>query len=77
MAVGSVAAALLLAVAGLAWDGYAFAAASVITTAKRSFSVLASIISGNAVFKEKGLGVKLTAFFLTVAGLVCLAAGAR
>jgi hypothetical protein len=57
--------------------GYSFEAASVVTTAKRAFTVLASIVSGNAIFKEKHLAVKLTAFVLTVGGLVMLAAASR
>lgn len=58
---------------GLASLAYLFAAASVITAAKRSFEVLAAIVSGNVYFREKNLLVKLAVFVLIVAGLFLLA----
>lgn len=51
---------------------YLFAAASVITSAKRSFSVLWSILSGNWYFHEQHIVVKLISFCLLVAGVVLL-----
>ena len=51
---------------------YLFAPASVITSAKRSFSVLWATLSGNIYFKEKKLIVKLISFSLIIAGLVLL-----
>lgn len=51
---------------------YLFAAASVITSAKRSFSVLWSILSGNWYFHEQHIVVKLVSFCLLVAGMVLL-----
>jgi len=49
-----------------------FAPASVITTVKRSSTVLWSILSGNFYFHEKKFTIKLIAFVLIVAGLVLL-----
>lgn len=51
---------------------YLFAAASVITSAKRSFSVLWSILSGSMYFHEKHIVVKLASFVLLVAGVILL-----
>jgi hypothetical protein len=52
---------------------YLFAAASVITSAKRSLSVFWSILSGGMYFHEKHIAVKLVSFALLVAGVVLLA----
>jgi drug/metabolite transporter (DMT)-like permease len=51
---------------------YAFATASLVTTAKRSLEILSSIVSGRAVFGEKHVVVKLLAFVGIVTGLVLL-----
>jgi len=51
---------------------YLFAAASVITAAKRAFTVLWTILSGKVYFHEKHLFVKLVSFALIAAGLVFL-----
>lgn len=51
---------------------YAFGAASLVTTAKRSLEVLSSIVSGRTLFGEKHVAVKLLAFVLIVAGLFLL-----
>lgn len=51
---------------------YLFAPASVITTAKRSFTILTSIISGNIYFHEKKLIIKIISFVLIVAGILLL-----
>jgi len=60
--------------AGSIIESYAFlyAPASVITTAKRSFAVLWSIIAGHKVFKEKALGHRLAVFAIVVVGLILL-----
>lgn len=52
---------------------YFFAAASVITTAKRAFTILFAVLFGNAYFHEKKLWVKLLSFALIVFGLILLA----
>lgn len=52
---------------------YLFASAAVITSAKRSLSVLWSILSGSMYFHEKHIAVKLTSFVLLVAGVILLA----
>lgn len=51
---------------------YLFAPASVITTAKRSFGILWSILSGNFYFQEKSLLLKLFSFVVITGGLVLL-----
>ena len=51
---------------------YLFAPASIITTAKRSLSVLWSIVAGKVYFHEKHLIIKLMAFTLIIGGLVLL-----
>ena len=51
---------------------YVFAPASVITTAKRTVEVLWSIISGNLVFHEKHLSIKIVSGVMAVCGLVLL-----
>jgi len=52
---------------------YVFAPASVITSAKRSLTVLTSTISGNLYFREKRFFVKIIAFLLIALGIVLLA----
>ncbi len=52
---------------------YLFAPASIIIAAKRSFEVLAAIVSGHKYFHEKHLFIKLTAFILVVAGVILAA----
>ncbi len=51
---------------------YLFAAASVITAAKRAFAVMWSILSGKVYFKEKHPVIKILCFLLIAAGLVLL-----
>lgn len=51
---------------------YLYAPASVITSAKRGFSVLWSIISGNRYFHEKHLVVKIISFVFVAIGLSLL-----
>jgi drug/metabolite transporter (DMT)-like permease len=51
---------------------YLFGPASLITTAKRSFSILMAIASGNQYFGEKNLRIKLFAFFLISAGILLM-----
>lgn len=51
---------------------YAFAAASVITSAKRAASLFAAVVSGNVYFHEKHLALKLAAFGLIASGLALL-----
>jgi hypothetical protein len=51
---------------------FLFAPATIIITARRSFSILASIISGNMYFYEKKPQTKLAAFFFIVVGLFLL-----
>jgi hypothetical protein len=52
---------------------YAFAPASIIITATRSFDVLWAMVFGKKYFHEKHFGVKAAAFVFIVAGLVLLA----
>lgn len=54
---------------------YLYSTATIITTAKRAFAILASIVSGNAYFQEKKLSVKLLSFALIVGGLFLVATG--
>lgn len=51
---------------------YVFAPASIITTAKRVFEILGAITSGQMVFHEKNLAIKLFSFALIAIGLVFL-----
>lgn len=51
---------------------YMYAPASVITSGKRSFSLLWSITSGNKYFHEKHLVVKFISFLLVLSGLILL-----
>lgn len=51
---------------------YLFGPASVITTGKRSFSILMAIASGNRYFHEKNLFIKLLSLFLISAGVFLL-----
>ncbi len=51
---------------------YLYAPASVITSGKRGFSILWSIISGNQYFHEKHLLIKILSFILILIGLVML-----
>ncbi len=51
---------------------YLYAPASIITSAKRGFSVLFSIISGNKYFNEKHLTIKILSFTFVVIGLFFL-----
>ncbi len=51
---------------------YLFAPASIITTAKRSLTILWSILSGKLYFHEKNLIVKIVSYLFIVLGLVFL-----
>ena len=51
---------------------FLFAPASIIATAKRSFTILSSIVAGNLYFHEKNLALKLSAFVLIASGIVLL-----
>jgi hypothetical protein len=51
---------------------YLYAPASVIVTAKRSFAVLWSVVSGNRVFHEKALGLRIAVLAFVVIGLILL-----
>ena len=51
---------------------YLYAPASIITSGKRGFSILWSIISGNRYFHEKHLLLKIISFALILAGLIML-----
>lgn len=51
---------------------YAYAPASVVTTAKRGVAVVASICSGRAYFHEKHIFVKGLASILVIAGLILM-----
>ena len=51
---------------------YLFASASIITTAKRSLTILWSILSGKIYFHEKNLIVKIVSYLFIVLGLVFL-----
>jgi len=51
---------------------YLYAPTSVITTGKRSFALLWSMISGNLFFHEHGSGRKLAAFIVIVLGIILL-----
>ena len=51
---------------------YLYAPASIITSGKRGFSILWSIISGNRYFHEKHLMIKIISFTLIFIGLVML-----
>jgi hypothetical protein len=48
---------------------YLFASASVITTTKRSFELISSMVFGRAYFSEKHFAIKFIAFVLIVAGV--------
>lgn len=54
---------------------YLFAPASVVISAKRSWTVLAAIISGQHYFKEKRVLQKITAFAIVTAGVILLTFG--
>lgn len=49
-----------------------FAPASLLITAKRSFSILASVLSGHYYFKEKHFVTKLVSYLLITAGIILL-----
>lgn len=49
---------------------YLFAPASIITSAKRSFEVIAAVISGRKYFHEKHLMIKVIAFILITLGVI-------
>jgi hypothetical protein len=51
---------------------YLFAPASVITSAKRSFSVLWSVLSGNKVFHESHIILKISMVILLALGIILL-----
>ncbi len=51
---------------------YLYAPASVVTSGKRAFSILWSIVSGNKLFNEKHLAIKIISFLLIILGLVLL-----
>jgi len=51
---------------------YLFAPASIITTAKRAFSILWATLSGTFYFHEKHFLLKLLSFALIVGGLILL-----
>lgn len=54
---------------------YAFGPASVILAAKRSSAVLWSVITGNRVFHEKRIGLKIAACLLVCVGITLLTVG--
>ncbi|MFA6177555.1 MAG: hypothetical protein WC694_01515 [Candidatus Paceibacterota bacterium] len=51
---------------------YVYAPASIITSGKRAFSILWSIISGNKYFHEKHVLIKIISFIFIVVGLIFL-----
>ena len=51
---------------------YLYAPASVITSGKRGFSILWSIISGNQIFHEKHIVLKIISFLFIVTGLILM-----
>ena len=51
---------------------YLFAPASVITSGKRGSTVLWSIVSGNKLFHEQHILIKMAAFGLVILGLILL-----
>ena len=51
---------------------YLLAPASIIVAAKRSSTVIFSVVSGSAVFHEKKVGVKIIATFACIAGILLL-----
>jgi len=51
---------------------YVYAPASVITSAKRSSSVLWAVLSGNRMFHEKHIVLKLTLFVMLTVGIILL-----
>ncbi|MCR4278629.1 MAG: hypothetical protein NUV81_01855 [bacterium] len=51
---------------------YLLAPASVIVAAKRSSTVIFSVVSGSAVFHEKKVGVKIIATFAFIVGIILL-----
>lgn len=51
---------------------YVYAPASVITSAKRAFSILWSVISGNKIFHEKHVVLKIICFTLITVGLLLM-----
>ena len=64
----------LMGIAGVLMSfAFLFAPASVITAAKRSLTILTSIVSGNLYFEEKKLPIKIVAFLLIALGVVFLA----
>jgi drug/metabolite transporter (DMT)-like permease len=52
---------------------YFYGAASVIASAKRAFNILVAMLSGNIVFHEKKLWIKIVSFILIALGLALLA----
>lgn len=51
---------------------YLYAPASIIASGKRAFSILWSVISGNKIFHEKHLFIKIISFLLIIIGLALL-----
>lgn len=51
---------------------YVYAPASIITSAKRAFSILWSVVSGNKIFHEKHVVVKIICFGLMTVGLLLM-----
>ena len=51
---------------------YTFAPASIITSGRRASSILWSIISGNRIFHEKHLVIKIISFVFIIIGLALL-----
>ncbi len=51
---------------------YLYAPASIITSGKRAFSILWSVVSGNKFFHEKHIFVKIISFLLIIIGLVLM-----
>lgn len=64
---------LAAGVAGVCMSfAYAFAPASLVVALKRSFELFASLISGNILFHEKKLFMKISAFLFAVLGIVLM-----
>ena len=51
---------------------YLYAPTALLTSARRGTSVLASVISGNRVFHEKKLLIKIISFVFVITGLTLL-----
>jgi len=65
---------LLMGISGITMSfAYLFSVASVITTAKRAFTILFCILSGHKFFHEKKPWIKVASFILIATGLALLA----